>query len=701
MKNVIKALKGRFEEPIHPLYKVSKKYIDRELSWLEFNKRVLYQTIRKDIPLMERFNFLNITSSNLDEFIMVRLSSVMNSLCSSKKQECSVLTPEESYRSILSSIKVFKNMQWTCYSYLYNQLKDTGVEIYKAKDLSKKEKQQLEKMFFKNIYPILIPRNFDTTKEYPELSSKQLTIAVLLEDNDLQVVSFIPLDNRIPKIFKVPNKDNAYITLEEVIYAFLDKIYYKKNIVDYGMIKILREADIELDHNQDIFITERMKDTLLQRRYSRPIFMETTKNISDSFVKLLYKIFGLKKSHVFKSQGIIDFEPLTKLYPNDTTLRYSHFQPQFPSELLGDYDIFSAIDERDILLHHPYDSYEPVIKFLEQSATDKNVISIRQTLYRVSSDDSPIVNALCNAARNGKSVAVILEIKARFDEEKNISLIEKLKNSGVQLVYGVESLKTHCKFIIVSRREGDKITMYTHVGTGNYNDKTAKLYTDLSYFTNSFKLGKEVTCLFNMISGFSEPTKHNERVFFSPYNLRTELERNIDKEIKHAEKGKKALVALKVNSLCDKKIIDKLYEASKKGVYVVVFCRGICGMKPINDNITIHSLVGRYLEHSRIYYFHNTGDMNLYISSADLLTRNLDKRYELLVPITDVHTKEKLRRILNMYFADTFNTFVMDEDGTYSLLSSKKKVNIHDVFMTEAIENYKLKSMPKLFKKHN
>lgn len=691
---------ANFLKPYRKSYFKSSKYINRELSWIEFNKRVLYQTLRSDVPLMERFNFLNISSSNLDEFIMVRFSSVINQMMKDKKDDFSVLRPSDAYREILSSIHIFKAFQWECYKKLIKELSDTKVTVIKSKDLKPKEKKALEKVFYKTIYPILTPMNFDTTKDYPELSSTQLTIAVLLEDNDMQVVSFIPLNRHLPKLLSVPGNENVYITIEEVIYTFLNHIYNKKNIVDYGMIKILREADIELDHNTDIYITERMKETLLQRRYSQPIFMEMNNKISNSFGKLLSKIFGLNSERVYKSDGVIDFSPYMELHKGESKYRYKPFQPQFPSELLGDADVFSAIDKRDILLHHPFDSYEPVIRFLEQAAFDKNVISIKQTLYRVSSEDSPIVNALCTAARNGKSVSVILEIKARFDEERNISLIEKLKNSGVQLTYGVEAYKTHCKFIVIVRREGSKLATYTHIGTGNYNDKTAAIYTDISYFTKNFKVGTDVTSVFNMISGFSDPNARNKKVFFSPYNLREELERNIDKEIELAKKGKKALICLKMNSICDKRMIDKLYEASKKGVSVLIICRGICSIKPINKNIKICSIVGRFLEHSRIYCFNNGGNPNIFISSADMLTRNLDKRYELLAPITSKTVKEKLIKILFMYVRDTYNVFNMDSTGVYSVVDyGKKYQNTHEVFMTEAIESYKLKSMPKLFKK--
>ena len=678
---------------------MGKKYTNRELSWLDFNSRVLFQSMRQYIPLMERFNFLNITSSNLDEFIMVRFSSVMHSL-SMNKTDISGLNPTEAYDTILKKIKEFKDNQMICFESLLNKLPKYNVTIKTADDLTSKERGYVSSIFNKEIFPLLTPMNFDTTKEYPEFSSKQLTIAVLLEDANMQVISFIPLDNSLKKMYKISKDKEVYITLEEIIYSNLKRIFYNKKILDYGMIKLLREADIELEHNTDVYITERMRQTLLMRRYSMPIFMECTNNISKSFIKLLRKSFDLDSSLVYKSSSSIDFSPYMSILKDDKSKWYKPFTPQYPEELLGDRDMFDAINNNDILLHHPYESYDPVIKFLEQASEDKNVLSIKQTLYRVSSSDSPIINALCNAAKNGKQVSVILEIKARFDEERNISLIDKLRTAGIQLVYGVENLKTHCKFISVVRREKNKLKIYTHVATGNYNEKTSKIYTDISYFTSNFKIGTDILSVFNMISGYSEPAQSINKVFFSPYNIRSQILKNINNERNNAKKGKKAFITLKMNALCDKEIIDALYDAASSGVKVVIFCRGICSIKH-HKNIIVKSLIGRFLEHSRIYYFYNNKDVKLYISSADMLTRNLDKRFELLIPVNDNECRAKLLSILNMYYRDTFNTFTMNDKSEFKkdMYNKKNNINIHEEFMNDAAKKYKLKSLPKFKKK--
>lgn len=702
MKKYVKELIDNLNKPVSKKYYSDSKYLSRELSWIEFNKRVLFQTVRKDVPLIERCSFLDITSSNMDEFIMVRLSSILNKLKHGVREpELSGMYPQDEYYATLKAIKSFKELQDDCYEYLVNTLEFNNIRIVKYKDLNDFEKKYIDNIFYQNIFPLLTPINIDSTNQFPVIRSKQLNIIVSLEDSintDLQVISFIPLESSLDLIYKLPTKsnDSRYILLEEIIYANLDKIYRNKKIIDYGLVKILREADIELSHDVSTYIVDRMRKTLQERKFSDPIFMDITSNVSKSLQKVLMKIFEINKSHVYEFDNSFNYKALHEIYLEGET--YQKFTPQYPSELIGEVDMFSAIDNGDILLHSPYESYDPVIKFLEHAANDNSVVSIRQTLYRVSSIDSPIVNALCNAASRGKQVTVILEIKARFDEERNISLIEKLKNSGVQLIYGTENYKTHCKFICIVRKAKNKrgFKLYSHIGTGNYNDKTANIYTDISYFTSKFKIGIDILQVFNMLSGFSEPTNDINKIYFSPYNLRSQLIKKIDNEIKFVKNNKPAIITIKVNSLSDKIIIDKLYEASKAGVRIMVFCRGICSMKPINKNIMIRSIVGRFLEHSRIYYFHNNKQPEVYISSADLLTRNLDKRFELMVQIEDNDCRNKLLKILSMYYKDTFNSFQMDRYGNYIKLDGN--CNIHELFMKEAIENYKLKSIPKLTK---
>lgn len=426
--------------------------------------------------------------------------------------------------------------------------------------------------------------------------------------------------------------------------------------------------------------------------------MDISADIPKQLLKLLVKMFDMNKKNVYKVSTIVDLSFLSGMPIRSGLYEYESFEPQYPEELMGEHDMFTAIDNNDILLHHPYESFEPVVKFLEHAAQDKDVLAIKQTLYRVSSSDSPIVEALCNAARKGKQVNVLLEIKARFDEDRNISLVEKLRLAGCKIIYGLEELKTHCKFIAVVRRSKKKsgLKIYCHVGTGNYNDKTARIYTDLSFFTSNNKIGEDIITIFNILSGYSDPRDEISKVCYSPYNIRTKLYDLIDREINNVEKGKKGAITLKLNSLSDMGIIRKLYIASERGVQINIIVRGICSMKPINKNIRIRSIIGRYLEHSRIYYFYNNGDPNIYISSADLLTRNLDRRVEIMVPVADSEVVNKLFDILKNYFNDSVNTYVMNLKGNYEILQKRNDFNVHEHFMNEAIRNYKFRGIPKI-----
>lgn len=688
---------------IHSKYNNPSYFINRELSWLEFNKRVLHQAYRKEVPLLERIKFLGITASNLDEFIMVRFSSIINKMIRGNTDlDISGLNIEDEYEKVLEGIMNFKSLQIDTYEKLLKKLSKENISICKFNQLTKSEKEYVEKLFSKNIYPLLTPITYDTTKEFPTLKSKQLNLIVSLEDRhnvNLQVLSIISIDKNLDRIYKIESEDpdeQKYILLEDVIFSFLNKIFVNKNINYKGFIRILREADIELEHNKDVYIIDRMKQTLIQREFGTPIFMDVSEDIPKHILKLVTKIFELDKKHVFKSSVTCDFAHLVSMPIKSPLLEYDTFTPQYPQELIGEHDMFSAIDSEDLILHHPYESFGAVIKFLEHAADDKDVLVIKQTLYRVSSEDSPIVEALCRAAQNGKQVSVILEIKARFDEDQNISLIDKLKLSGCKLIYGVEELKTHCKFIVIVKRTDKGLKMYSHMGTGNYNDKTSKIYTDLSFFTSNTKIGEDLITIFNILSGFSEPTSEINKLYFSPYNLRKRLYNMIDKEIENVNKGKKGFITFKLNSLSDKGIIKKLYDASEAGVKINIICRGICSMKPINKNIKIRSVVGRFLEHSRIYYFYNNEKPEIYISSADLLTRNLDKRVELLIPLTNDDVKQKLMAILNIYFKDNTNTYVMTKDGEYTLVKSEIDFNVHEYFMNQAIKNYTLRSIPKI-----
>lgn len=678
-----------------------KYYINRELSWMDFNRRVLHQTTRSEVPLLERFKFLGITASNLDEFIMVRFASVLNKIKNEVNHpELSGLYPYDEYSLLFDEIMKFKAVQEDCFRTLKKKLDKTSVKIEKVKNLSKKELTEVQKLFTRHIYPLLTPITFDTTKDFPLIRSKQLTIVVYVEDKtnpNLNVVSVIPIDNGLNRVYSIPSENGQiYLMLEDIIFNFLHKLFVNKNILYRGCMRIVREADIALEHNKDVYIIDRMRQTLYQREYSKPIFMDVSQDVPKQVLKLMVKMFGMDKRHVYRTENIVDLSFLAGSPFKNEIYQYDDFSPQYPEELIGEHDMFTAIDNNDILLHHPYESFGPVVKFLEHAAEDKNVVAIRQTLYRVSSSDSPIVEALCRAAQLGKQVSVLLEIKARFDEDRNISLVEKLKMAGCKIIYGIEELKTHCKFILVVRKSKKGLKTYCHIGTGNYNDKTAKIYTDLSLFTSNSKIGEDIITIFNILSGFSDPRDSINKIFYSPFNIRTKIYDLIEREIEHAQRGRKAFITLKLNSLSDLGIIRKLYEASEKGVRINIFCRGICSMKPINKNIVIRSVIGRYLEHSRVYYFLNNNKPEVFISSADFLTRNLDRRVEMLVPVFDKDVRKKLFDILAAYFNDSFNTYTMNKKGHYELIDDGGTFNLHDHFMEEAIERFKFPNVPKI-----
>lgn len=682
-------------------------FINRESSWLGFNTRVLHQAIRQTVPLMERLKFLAISSSNLDEFIMVRLASVLNRV-GTNKTDITGLDAVEEYELLAKDLKTFRKNQETVFGILKESLKNENIYFPSIDELTETERWQTKQIFKDEIYPILTPIACDTTKEFPLIKSKSINIIVELEDNvnpNLNVLSIIPIPNGLPRVFKIESGKNdkkviKFVLIEDIINDNLHKVFINKHIVGSGTMKILRKADIELDTNTDIYLIDRVKQNLLLREFSDPIYMET-KNISKHVLKILKQMLGVTNFNIYKTKSIIDYSFLMNLPRVGRDYLYdAPFTPQYPEGLIGAWDMFTAMDNDDIILHHPYQSYDPVIKFLEHASEDKDVLGIKQTLYRVSSKDSPIINALCQAAENGKNVSVLIELKARFDEDQNLNLIEKLKVSGCHITYGIENLKTHCKFVSVIKKTKKGLRVYSHIGTGNYNDKTAKVYTDISLFTADQKIGEDLISLFNILSGFSDAygAKMN-KVMYSPRNIRTSLHKLIDKEIKKAKKsGEQGHIVIKVNSLSDRDIIQKLYYASTHNVRINIICRGICSMKPINDNIVIESVVGRFLEHSRIFYFGNAGKPKVFISSADLLTRNLDKRVELMTPITKESSKKEILTILGIYLRRSSEKYIMDKMGVYGHDHKAPNVSCQEIFMKRAVDSYKYRNIAKEIK---
>lgn len=652
--------------------KIKGNFIDREISWLSFNNRVLYCANDESIPLNERLKFLAISCSNLDEFISVRYSTAISE-------------QSEYLKKILEGIKSQMEYQGATYHSLKGELKKNGVILSKIKDLTRTEMDKLKYIYQHDIFPLLTPINIGSTNELPTFYSGQVCIAVIVKQGNIENLILIPVCKTLDKLYQIGNK---FIMIEDIIMEFIRNLCMNKEIVCIGSFKIIKDANISVNHDSSKFLLDRMIATIEKREAANVLFMIVSSDTPKKLRNILVSVFGISKKNVFSKTSVLDYTCFMKQKLLADNFSYQKFDPYQFEVVEETHSLFTTLQNRDILLHHPYDSYDTVVKFIEHAAIDSKVLSIKQTLYRVSSEDSPIVNALCLAARRGKSVTVLIEIKARFDEQQNISLIEKLKKAGVNVLLGLEYLKTHCKMCIVVRQEGKEMVVYSHIGTGNYNEKTATQYTDLSYLTRRQKVGMDLLHIFNILSGVSTPDEKLQRVFYAPVNLRKRLVKNIDREIEYAKKGKRAEIFLKLNSINDQAMINKLYEAANKGVEVYILARGICSIMP-TKNLYIKSIVGRFLEHSRIYYFRNGGNPEYYISSADLLTRNLDRRVEILLLVNDTLSIKKLKNIINVFKEDKKNSFRMDENGVYKKLQGD--FDCHQWFIDKADKKLKVK----------
>lgn len=655
-----------------------KNYVERDISWLSFNSRVLYQTTRESISLIERMKFLGITSSNLDEFLMVRVADAI------------VNDNMPLYDELWNKSIDFKRTQDTMFNKMMKEMeKNHKTRLVKYKNLNKTQREECKEIF-QGIYPIIIPLIYQPNITFPHIHSKELCIIVGFSTGDVGVV---PID-KIPRIYELsPDKDGYrnYITSEEIIYQYIqEELFIGSTVTFRTTFRILREAAATMEDDKNVYVVDRMKDVLRLREVSQPVILEIgNKAIPNEIIGVLCNMLDIRKKNVYKTNSVLALDYLIGK-PFKIGGDYAPYNSFYPKEFLGKQDIFEAIGDKDIVLHHPFDSFDPVIKFVSHAAEDKDVVSIRQTLYRVSSETSPIIEALCRASQRGKDVSVLLEIKARFDEEQNIALIDKLKDSGCKVIYGIEELKTHAKFALVVKKKKRGYKCYAHMGTGNYNDKTSSTYTDLSLFTENKKICRDLITIFNILSGKSQPKNKVEKIKFAPYNIRSSIYKLIDREAKNVKDGKKGLVVIKVNSISDPEMAKKIYEASKKGVVFNIICRGICSIKPINKNIVIKSVVGRFLEHSRVYYFYNNNNHEMFISSADLLTRNLDRRVEILVPVLENTCKNQISRILLSYLNDETNTFMMTKDNQFEA-PMESGIDVHSQLIEEVVKKGKVK----------
>ncbi|MCX7772390.1 MAG: RNA degradosome polyphosphate kinase [Clostridia bacterium] len=675
-------------------------YLNRELSWLEFNQRVLDEADDSTNPLFERLKFLGIVNSNLDEFFMVRVGSLHDQINAGyNKADSSGLTPEAQLSLISQRVQRMVGELYDLWNdRLVPALKKNGVRLLMPDELNKSQKAYLSQYFDDIIYPVLTPMAVDSSRPFPWLQNKAINIGVLVEnseegEDDIFATIQVPaVFSRLVELSDKEDDKKVFILLEHVITLFIDRLFTGKTIKAACVYRITRNGDLAIDEDEAEDLLLEIEKTIKQRRWGQAVRLEISRDTHKDLLDILQDRLEIEDAFVFKAGGPLDLTCLLKLYgiQGFERKKYPVYEPQKPSDLVGKGDIFEAIREKDILLHHPYESFDPIVNMIKEAARDPRVLAIKQTLYRVSGK-SPIVKALAEAADLGKQVTVLVELKARFDEENNIQWAKSLEKAGCHVIYGLVGLKTHCKITLIVRMEDDGINRYVHLSTGNYNDVTAKIYTDLGLLTCNKYIGEDASTVFNALSGYTERPRLSKLVM-APTMLRHKFVCLIEREIKNASMGKNAGIRAKLNSLVDPGIIELLYKASQAGVKIELLVRGMCSLRPnlpgVSENIQVKSIVGRYLEHSRIYCFENGGDEEIYLSSADWMERNLDRRVELLIPVEDEDAKDRIKDVLDTYMRDNVKTRVLGSDGLYQLVGCRgvaRRLSAQDFFMNEAL----------------
>lgn len=680
-------------------------YENREVSWLRFDLRVLNEARDKSIPILERLKFISITSSNLDEFFMVRVASLKDMLETGyKKKDLAGLTAEEQLSRVIADARSLVDTQYSTYNKsILPKLEEEGIIIVSDNaSLSKAQKDFINHYFDKQVYPVLTPMAVDASRPFPLIANKSLNIGAILEGDKKkgkEVFATVQVPKVLPRLVEIPSPDKTkiFVFLENIIQDNLHKLFLNNAILASSPYRIMRNADMSIDEEEAEDLLIEIQKQLKQRQRGEAIRLEVTKGVDKRILKYLNEALNLEKDEIFDIDGPIDLTCMMSLYGIDgfDHLRNEPYTAAAHPALDLSQNIFEQIKKGDIFLHHPYVSFDPVVAMIQQAAVDPNVLAIKQTLYRVSST-SPIIAALEKAAENGKQVSVLVELKARFDEENNIEWAKKLEKAGCHVIYGLVGLKTHSKIALVVRRDEEGIVRYVHLGTGNYNDKTAKLYTDCGILTCREAIGVDATAFFNMLSGYSEPPAWN-RLVVAPIWLRKTFLRLIEREKEYAKAGKKAHIIAKMNSLCDQEIIAALYEASSCGVKIELLVRGICclktGIKGVSENISVRSIVGNFLEHSRIFYFYNDGAEEYYMGSADWMPRNLDRRVEIIFPVEDEAIRTEVKHILDVEFADNVKAHLLQADGTYKKADrrGKESVDSQSIFCQEAGKQSKTK----------
>ena len=682
----------------------NERFTNRELSWLAFNKRVLSEAKDNHLPLMERLKFLSITASNLDEFFMVRVASLKDQVHAGyTKKDIAGMTSKEQIDAILKETHKFTTAQYNTYNRSFlPSLKKNGLKIVtEFEKLTEEQADYVDNYFQKEVFPVLTPMAVDSSRPFPLIRNRSLNIGALLMDKKKKgTIDFatVQVPSVLPRVVTIPiDGDNCttVILLEQIIEKNIQKLFLNYRVLCQAPFRVMRNADLSIDEDEAADLLIEIEKQLKKRQWGEAIRLEVEDNIDKRLLKTLRKEFNLSEDAIFKINGPLDLTFLMKVYDIEgfDHLKEPKYIPQQPKMLDASRDLFEQIREHDILLHHPYETFDPVVNFVKKAASDPNVLAIKQTLYRVSSH-SPIIASLAQAAENGKQVSVLVELKARFDEENNIVWAKKLEKAGCHVIYGLVGLKTHSKITLVVRKEEDEIRRYVHLGTGNYNDSTAKLYTDMGMFTSKTRYGEDATAVFNMLSGYSEPLVWN-KLSLAPLWLRGKFLSLIEREKEHAKNGRPARIIAKMNSLCDPGIIEALYDASEAGVEIDLIVRGICclraGIKGLSEHIRVRSIVGTFLEHSRIFYFENNGNAEYYMGSADWMPRNLDKRVEILFPVEDPILQEEIYHILHMQLSDTKKAHLLMPDGHYVKVDQRGKTPLNSqlYFCEEAMANAK------------
>ena len=682
----------------------NERFTNRELSWLAFNKRVLSEAKDNHLPLMERLKFLSITASNLDEFFMVRVASLKDQVNAGyTKKDIAGMTSKEQIDAILKETHKFTTAQYNTYNRSFlPSLKKNGLKIVtEFEKLTEEQADYVDNYFQKEVFPVLTPMAVDSSRPFPLIRNRSLNIGALLMDKKKKgTIDFatVQVPSVLPRVVTIPiDGDNCttVILLEQIIEKNIQKLFLNYRVLCQAPFRVMRNADLSIDEDEAADLLIEIEKQLKKRQWGEAIRLEVEDNIDKRLLKTLRKEFDLSEDAIFKINGPLDLTFLMKVYDIEgfDHLKEPKYIPQQPKMLDASRDLFEQIREHDILLHHPYETFDPVVNFVKKAASDPNVLAIKQTLYRVSSH-SPIIASLAQAAENGKQVSVLVELKARFDEENNIVWAKKLEKAGCHVIYGLVGLKTHSKITLVVRKEEDEIRRYVHLGTGNYNDSTAKLYTDMGMFTSKTRYGEDATAVFNMLSGYSEPLVWN-KLSLAPLWLRGKFLSLIEREKEHAKNGRPARIIAKMNSLCDPGIIEALYDASEAGVEIDLIVRGICclraGIKGLSEHIRVRSIVGTFLEHSRIFYFENNGNAEYYMGSADWMPRNLDKRVEILFPVEDPILQEEIYHILHIQLSDTKKAHLLMPDGHYVKVDQRGKTPLNSqlYFCEEAMANAK------------